>query len=102
MKTKAYLSGLAVLLSAAAWAGGGQEDLQAYADAAGLTPRQVAMLLGSRTAYTTEYPVRYEQAERKMRRAISEGRIPVRALAQQQREDFEAATASTLARSDDR
>ncbi len=71
---KALAAAAAVLLVGPAFAqAGGQEDLQSIATAAGLHVRQVQMLLGASTGFPESRT--YALAERKLRKAVQEGRV---------------------------
>jgi hypothetical protein len=75
-QTKAILGALALLVSSGALAQtSGQEELQTIANASGLQPIEVRMLLSnSPTAYTTTY-LTYDVVARKLRRAVEDGRV---------------------------
>ncbi len=74
LQAKVWTGALALLLSSGAFAQtGGQEDLHAIAKASGLHVRQVQMLLGNRTGFAES--LTYEVAERKLRKAVQEGRV---------------------------
>lgn len=75
-QTKAALGALALLLGGGASAqSSGQEELRVIADASGLQPIEVRMLLSnSPTAYTTTYPT-YDVSARKLRQAVADGRV---------------------------
>ena len=74
MQAKVLTGALALLLSGGAFAqGSGQDDLNAIAKASGLHVRQVQMLLGNRTGFAES--LTYEMAERKLRKAVHEGRV---------------------------
>ena len=74
MQAKVLTGALALLLSGGAFAqGSGQDDLNAIAKASGLHVRQVQMLLGNRTGFAES--LTYEMAERKLRKAVQEGRV---------------------------
>jgi len=74
LQVKLLAGAAALLLSSGAFAqGGGQDDLHAIAKASGLHVRQVQMLLGYASGQIFSH--NYEQAERKLRRAVQEGRV---------------------------
>ena len=74
VQAKVLTGALALLLSTGAFAhGSGQDDLQAIAQASGLHVRQVQMLLGHASAFP-EFRT-YEMSERKLRKAVQEGRV---------------------------
>lgn len=76
MKTSSKLlaGALALVLCGGAFAqAGGQDDLYAIAKASGLHVRQVQMLLGNVTGFPESHT--YALAERKLRRAVQEGRV---------------------------
>lgn len=80
MKQARLVVALTMVLSTAALAGPGQDDLETLAQASGLTVRQVAMLLGPHTAYV-EYRAGYDRSRDKFMKAVREGRIPVSLVA---------------------
>jgi hypothetical protein len=74
VQAKVLTGALALLLSSGAFAqAGGQDDLHAIAKASGLHVRQVQMLLGHASAFP-EFRT-YEMSERKLRKAVQEGRV---------------------------
>jgi predicted outer membrane protein len=74
IQAKVLTGALALLLSSGAFAqSSGQDDLHAIAKASGLHVRQVQMLLGYASGQVSSH--NYEQAERKLRRAVQEGRL---------------------------
>ncbi|MCK9367955.1 MAG: hypothetical protein M0P72_12520 [Metallibacterium scheffleri] len=74
VQAKVLIGALALLLSSGAFAqSGGQDDLHAIAKASGLHVRQVQMLLGNATGFAEIHT--YALAERKLRRAVQEGRV---------------------------
>lgn len=74
VQAKVLTGALALLLSSGAFAqAGGQDDLHAIAKASGLHVHQVQMLLGHVTGFPESHT--YALAERKLRRAVQEGRV---------------------------
>ncbi|MBU6403144.1 MAG: hypothetical protein KGL09_01845 [Pseudomonadota bacterium] len=74
VQARVLTGALALLLSTGAFAQtGGQDDLHAIAKASGLHVRQVQMLLGHASAFP-EFRT-YEMSERKLRKAVQEGRV---------------------------
>ena len=74
LQMKLLAGAAALLLSSGAFAqSGGQEDLHAIAKASGLHVRQVQMLLGNATGFAEIHT--YALAERKLRKAVQEGRV---------------------------
>jgi len=72
LQVKLLAGAAALLLSSGAFAqGGGQDDLHAIAKASGLHVRQVLLGYASGQIFSHNY----EQAERKLRRAVQEGRV---------------------------
>ncbi len=78
MKTR-LLVVLAATLFSTAVAAGGREDIQTLADQAGLTERQVRMVLGTPTAFS-EYRTSYVASKHKLMRAVG-GQKELEALA---------------------
>ncbi len=74
IQAKVLTGALALLLSSGAFAqSSGQDDLHAIARASGLHVRQVQMLLGNATGFAEIHT--YALAERKLRKAVQEGRV---------------------------
>jgi hypothetical protein len=88
---KRIITGLALLLLASAASAGGPVDVQALADEAGLTTRQVRMVLGAHVAFA-EYRTSFRTSEQKLRRVL--GNAQFDAIAQRYREQGEAALAT--------
>ena len=88
---KRIITGLALLLLAGAASAGGPVDVQALADEAGLSTRQVRMVLGARVAFA-EYRTSYRDSEQKLRRAL--GNAEFEAIAKRYREQGEARVAA--------
>jgi hypothetical protein len=89
---KRIITGLALLLLAGAASAGGPVDVQALADEAGLSTRQVRMVLGAHVAFA-EYRTSFRTSEQKLRRVL--GNEQFDAIAQRYREQGEAAPATT-------
>lgn len=88
---KRIIMGLALLLLAGAANAGGPVDVQVLADEAGLSTRQVRMVLGAHVAFA-EYRTSYRSSEQKLRRAL--GNDQFEAIAKRYREQGEAAIAT--------
>lgn len=68
---KVRIAGMLVALAAMAPAHAERNDVKVLADHAGLSERNVKMILGCRTCYA-EYPYTYQRALTKFKRAIGE------------------------------